>query len=75
MSRKISLRQKYNNLRIRYLKLQSRYFRLKAKRLKGIEPSSHEEEAVSRKTYLELLAKLRRCQAKVTELHQRLAEK
>ena len=74
MMGRTSLRQKYENLRIRHLRLQSKYFRLKAQRLKGVEPHPREKEAVSKKTYLELLAKLRRCQAKVAELYQRLSE-
>jgi len=67
MRRRSSLRQKYENLKIRHLRLQSKYYRLKAQRLAGVEPTPFETEAVSRKKYLLILAKLRRCQEQLAE--------
>lgn len=63
MRRRIGYKEKYKRLMIRYLRLQSRYYRLKAQQLAEIPPPPREQKAVSRKRYLELLAKFKRCRA------------
>ena len=67
MRRRIGYKEKYKRLNIRYLKLQSKYYRLKAQQLSGVIPPPREQKAVSRKRYLELLAKFKRCRAELSE--------
>lgn len=68
---KRSWMDKYKSLRVRHLKLQAKYYRLKAKLLAGETISAG---TISKKKYLEVLAKLRRCQAQNMKLREQRDE-
>ena len=61
-------KDKYKSLRIRFLRLEAKYFLVRAKLLADVQLT--DISYIKKKRYLEVLAKLRRCQAIVIELRE-----